>query len=66
VTARVVECAFIAVGILAVLTVVDLGEQRSGVDASEIAYALAALKDWRFILGPASSSASGTGSCSAS
>jgi hypothetical protein len=52
VIARVVECVFIAVGILAVLTVVTLGEQRSGVDAGEIAYALAALKDWTFILGP--------------
>lgn len=52
VTARIVECVFIAVGILAVLTVVTLAEQRSGVDAGELAYALAALKDWTFILGP--------------
>jgi hypothetical protein len=52
VTARIVECAFILVGILAVLTVVTLGEQRSGPVAGSIAYALAALKDWTFILGP--------------
>jgi Domain of unknown function (DUF4386) len=52
VTARVVECVFIAVGILAVLTIVTLGEQRSGAVVGEIAYALAALKDWTFILGP--------------
>jgi hypothetical protein len=52
VTARIVECVFIAVGILAVLTIVTLGEQRSGTVVGEIAYALAALKDWTFILGP--------------
>jgi Domain of unknown function (DUF4386) len=52
VTAPIAKCIFVAVGILAVLTVVTLGEQRSGVDAGEIAYALAALKDWTFILGP--------------
>ena len=52
VTARIVECAFILVGILAVLTVVTLGQEMSGPDAGAIAYALAALKDWTFILGP--------------
>jgi hypothetical protein len=52
VTARIVECAFIAVGILAVLTVVTLGQERSGAQAGDIAYALAALRDWTFILGP--------------
>jgi Domain of unknown function (DUF4386) len=52
VTARLVECVFIAVGILAVLTVVTVGQQLSGADAGSIAYALAALKDWTFILGP--------------
>ncbi len=50
VTARIMECVFIAVGILAVLTVVTLGQERT--DAGGIAYALAALKDWTFILGP--------------
>ena len=57
VTARIVECVFIAVGILAVLTVVTLGQERSDAEAGSIAYALAALKDWTFILGRGSSSA---------
>lgn len=52
VTARVMECTFIAVGILGVLTIVTLGQERSGETAGDIAYALAALKDWTFILGP--------------
>jgi uncharacterized protein DUF4386 len=52
VTARIVESAFIAVGILAVLTIVTLGQEAPGADAGTIAYALAALKDWTFILGP--------------
>ena len=52
VAARIVECAFILVGILAVLTVVTLGQETSGADAGAIGHALAALKDWTFILGP--------------
>ncbi len=52
VAARIIECAFILVGILAVLTVVTLGQAAAGADAGTIAYALAALKDWTFILGP--------------
>jgi hypothetical protein len=52
VAARLVECTFIAIGILAVLTIVTLGQQTTGAIAGEIAYALAALKDWTFILGP--------------
>jgi hypothetical protein len=48
VTARLVECALIAVGILAVLTIVTLEQERTGADAGAIAYALAALKDWTF------------------
>src|SRR5919109_3027343 len=52
VTARVVECTFILVGILAVLTVVTLGQETSGAEAGAIGYALAAVKDWTFILGP--------------
>jgi Domain of unknown function (DUF4386) len=52
VTARIVECALILVGILAVLTVVTLGQEAAGGDAGAIGYALAALKDWTFILGP--------------
>jgi hypothetical protein len=52
VTARIVECAFILVGILAVLSVVTLSQQNAGGDEGAIAYSLAALKDWTFILGP--------------
>lgn len=49
-TARIVECTFILVGILAVLTVVTLGQETS--DSGAIAYSLAALQDWTMILGP--------------
>lgn len=50
VTARIWESVFITIGILAVLTIVTLGQETS--DSGSIAYALAALKDWTFILGP--------------
>src|SRR5919109_859306 len=52
VTARIVESAFILVGILAVLSIVTLSQQDAGGDEGAIAYPLAALKDWTFILGP--------------
>jgi hypothetical protein len=55
VTARLVECSFILVGILTMLAVVTLQRNPSaGGDASlgGIAYTLAALKDWTFLLGP--------------
>jgi hypothetical protein len=52
VTARIVEGAFILVGILAVLSIVTLSQQDAGGEEGAIAYALAALKDWTFILGP--------------
>jgi hypothetical protein len=51
VTARVVECVFIAVGILSVLAVVTLRQEPAGADA-ELAESLAAIKDWTFLLGP--------------
>jgi hypothetical protein len=54
VTARIMECVFIAVGILAVLAVVTL-RTDAGADAASLgAYAesLAAIKDWTFLLGP--------------
>ena len=55
VTARLVECTFILVGILTMLAVVTL--QRNPAAGSEatlgaIAYTLAAIKDWTFLLGP--------------
>jgi hypothetical protein len=52
VTARIVECTFILVGILAVLSIVTLSQQDAGGDEGTIAYTLAALKDWTFLLGP--------------
>jgi len=55
VTARVVECVFIAVGILSVLTVVTLRQEAAGADAGSLLTAgqsLVALKDWTFQLGP--------------
>jgi hypothetical protein len=52
VTARIFEIIFILVGILAVLSIVTLSQQDAGGDEGAIAYTLAALKDWTFILGP--------------
>ncbi len=50
VTARIVECTFIAVGILCVLGIVSLGQDDPG--AGSLAVSLAAIKDWTFQLGP--------------
>jgi hypothetical protein len=52
VTARVIECAFILVGIVAVLGVVTLRNQVAGASEGTVAYTLAAIKDWTFLLGP--------------
>jgi len=46
------ECVFILVGVLAVLSIVTLSQENAGGDEGAIAYTLAALKDWTFILGP--------------
>jgi Domain of unknown function (DUF4386) len=50
VTARIVECVFIAAGIVAVLGIVSL--RRDSPDAASLAISLAAIKDWTFLLGP--------------
>ncbi len=50
VTARIMECVFIAAGILAVLAVVSL--RTDNPDAAALATSLAAVKDWTFLLGP--------------
>jgi hypothetical protein len=50
VTARIVECVFIAAGIIAVLGIVSL--RQDSPDAGSLAVSLAALKDWTFLLGP--------------
>jgi hypothetical protein len=56
VTARVMECVFIAVGILSLLTVVTLRQEAAaGADAASLVTAgktLVALHDWTFLLGP--------------
>jgi hypothetical protein len=52
VTARVIECTFILVGILSVLGVITLRNQVAGASEGTVAYTLAAIKDWTFLLGP--------------
>jgi hypothetical protein len=55
VTARLVECAFIAVGILSLLSVVTLRQEAAGADAASlvaVGASLVALHDWTFLLGP--------------
>ena len=55
VTARVVECAFIAVGLLSLLTVVALRQAAAGADAGSliaVGQLLVAIHGWTFVLGP--------------
>src|SRR4051794_8795542 len=52
VTARLFECTFILVGILCVLGIVTLRQEAAGADEGTVAYTLAAIKDWTFLLGP--------------
>jgi Domain of unknown function (DUF4386) len=52
VTARLVECTFILVGIVSMLGIITLRQQVAGVTEGTVAYTLAALKDWTFLLGP--------------
>ena len=56
VTARVVECTFIAIGILSLLSVVTLRQEATaGADATSLVTAgksLVAIHDWTFLLGP--------------
>jgi Domain of unknown function (DUF4386) len=56
VTARVMECVFIAVGILSLLTVVTLRQEAAaGADPGSlvlVGQSLVALHDWTFLLGP--------------
>ena len=50
VAARIIECVFIAVGIIFVLGVVSL--RQDSPDAADLAVSLAQLKDWTFLFGP--------------
>jgi hypothetical protein len=52
VTARLFESAFILVGIVAVLGIITLRQETAGAAEGSVAYTLAAIKDWTFILGP--------------
>ena len=52
VTARVIECTFILVGILSVLGIITLRNQVAGAAEGTVAYTLAGIKDWTFLLGP--------------
>jgi hypothetical protein len=52
VTARVFECVFILAGIVSVLGIVTLRNQVAGASEGTVAYTLAAIKDWTFLLGP--------------
>jgi hypothetical protein len=50
VAARIIECVFLAAGIIFVLGVVSL--RQDSPDAADLAVSLAALKDWSFLFGP--------------
>jgi uncharacterized protein DUF4386 len=52
VTARLFECTFILVGIVAVLGIITLRNQGAGASEGTLSYTLAAIKDWTFLLGP--------------
>src|SRR3954451_19296434 len=52
VTARIVECTFILVGIVCMPGIATLQQQAAGAAEATVAYTLAALKDWTFLLGP--------------
>jgi len=52
VTARIFECTFILVGIVAMLGIITLHKEAAGASEGTIAYSLAAIKDWTFLLGP--------------
>jgi hypothetical protein len=52
VTARLVECTFILVGILTMLGIITLRNELAGASEGTVAYTLAAIKDWTFLLGP--------------
>jgi hypothetical protein len=55
VTARLVECTFILIGILSLLTIVTLRQANAGADASSlvtIGKSLVAIHNWTFLLGP--------------
>ena len=52
VTARIFESTFILVGIVAMVAIITLRNQTAGAAEGTVAYTLAAIKDWTFLLGP--------------
>jgi uncharacterized protein DUF4386 len=52
VTARIFECTFILVGIVAMVGIITLRREAAGANEGTVAYSLAAIKDWTFLLGP--------------
>ena len=50
VAARIIECVFLAAGIIFVLGVVSL--RQDSPDAADLSVSLAQLKDWTFLFGP--------------
>ena len=52
VTARLVECTFILLGIVSVLAIISLRSHISGPAQGTVASTLKAIKDWTFLLGP--------------
>jgi hypothetical protein len=64
VTARLVECGFIAVGLLSLLTVATLQEQTTSANAASLVplgKSLVAMHSWTFLLGPGFADGIGTG-----
>ena len=64
VTARLVECAFIGIGLLSLLTIVTLGHGATAADSGSLLLvnqSLVALHNWTFLLGPGLVDGVGTG-----
>ena len=64
VAARIMECTFILVGIIAVLAVVSLRQVAASTDTGSVTMlgtSLVAIKDWTFLLGPGFADGIGTG-----
>ncbi|HEY2311800.1 MAG TPA: DUF4386 domain-containing protein [Gaiellaceae bacterium] len=52
VMARVFESTFILIGVVSVVAIITLRQQVAGPAEGTVAYTLAAIKDWTFLLGP--------------